>query len=76
MFKQEQNEKNNTDYGDIIDSFEILTPEIEITIKQASGLGYSVLVEPNEINCVYRDASVFDRASETFTVYLIKKVVE
>ncbi|MDN6724749.1 MAG: hypothetical protein L0L53_10970 [Tetragenococcus halophilus] len=76
MFKQEQNEKNNTDYGDIIDSFEILAPEIEITIKQASGLGYSVFVEPNEINCVYRSESVFDRASETFTVYLIKKVVE
>lgn len=76
MFKQEQNEKNNTDYGDVIDSFEILAPEIEITIKQASGLGYSVLVEPNEINCVYRSESVFDRASESFTVYLLKKVAE
>ncbi|GMQ73532.1 hypothetical protein [Tetragenococcus halophilus] len=76
MFKQEQNEKNNTDYGDIIDSFEILAPEIEITIKQASGLGYSVLVEPNEINCVYISESVFDRASESFTVYLLKKVAE
>lgn len=76
MFKQEQTEKKNMDYGDIIDSFEILAPEIEITIKQASGLGYSVFVEPNEINCVYRGESVFDRASESFTVYLLKKVLE
>ena len=76
MFKQEQTEKNNMDYGDIIDSFEILAPEIGITIKQASGLGYSVLVEPNEINCVYRGESVFDRASESFTVHLLKKVAE
>lgn len=76
MFKQEQNEKNNTGYGDIIDSFEILAPEIEITIKQASGLGYSVLVEPNEISNVYADDGIFDRASESFTVYLLKKVAE
>ncbi len=64
------------DYGDIIDSFEILAQGIEITIKQASGLGYSVFVEPNEINCVYRSESVFDRASESFTVHLLKKVLE
>ncbi|MEK0176147.1 hypothetical protein WN867_03465 [Tetragenococcus halophilus] len=76
MFKQEQTEKKNMDYGDIIDSFEILAPEIDITIKQASGLGYSVLVEPNEINSFYVSDGVFDRASESFTVYLLKKVEE
>lgn len=76
MFKQEQTEKNNTDYGDIIDSFEILAPEIDITIKQASGLGYSVLLEPQEINSFYVSDGVFDRASESFTVYLLKKVAE
>lgn len=76
MFKQEQTEKNNMDYGDIIDSFEILAPEIGITIKQASGLGYSVLLEPQEINSFYVSDGVFDRASESFTVYLLKKVAE
>ncbi|MDN6251047.1 MAG: hypothetical protein L0J30_08770 [Tetragenococcus koreensis] len=74
-FGSDKNEKENMNLS-CIDSFEVPMNEIDITIKQASGLGYSVLVEPNEINCVYRDESVFDRASESFTVYLLKKVTE
>ncbi|MDN6363658.1 MAG: hypothetical protein L0J85_10980 [Tetragenococcus koreensis] len=74
-FGSDKNEKENMNLS-CIDSFEVTMDEIDITIKQASGLGYSVFVEPNEINCVYRSESVFDRASESFTVYLLKKVAE
>lgn len=74
-FGSDKNEKENMNLS-CIDSFEVPMNEIDITIKQASGLGYSVLVEPNEINCVYRGVSVSDRASESFTVYLLKKVAE
>ncbi|MDN6291397.1 MAG: hypothetical protein L0J63_14130 [Tetragenococcus koreensis] len=74
-FGSDKNEKENMNLS-CIDSFEVPMNEIDITIKQASGLGYSVLVEPNEINCVYRSESVFDRASESFTVHLLKKVEE
>lgn len=74
-FGSDKNEKESMNLSGI-DKFEVPMEEIGITIKQASGLGYSVLVEPNEINCVYRGESVFDRASESFTVYLLKKVAE
>ena len=74
-FGSDKNEKENMNLS-CIDSFEVPMNEIEITIKQASGLGYSVFVEPNEISNVYVDNGIFDRASESFTVYLLKKVEE
>ena len=74
-FGSDKNEKENMNLS-CIDSFEVPMNEIDITIKQASGLGYSVLLEPQEINSFYVSDGVFDRASESFTVYLLKKVEE
>ncbi|AYW50811.1 hypothetical protein C7H83_10195 [Tetragenococcus halophilus] len=74
-FGSDKNEKESMNLSGI-DKFEVPMEEIDITIKQASGLGYSVLLEPQEINSFYVSDGVFDRASETFTVYLLKKVAE
>ncbi|KFN92156.1 hypothetical protein [Tetragenococcus muriaticus] len=71
----DKNEKENMNLS-CIDKFEVPMEEIGITIKQASGLGYSVLLEPQGIDSVYVDDGIFDRASEKFTVYLLKKVTE
>lgn len=71
----DKNEKENMNLS-CIDSFEVPMNEVDITIKRASGLGYSVLLEPQGIDSVYVDDGIFDRASEKFTAYLLKKVEE
>ncbi|MEK0151653.1 hypothetical protein WMB10_01800 [Tetragenococcus halophilus] len=66
--------EEDINYGNIIDAFGVPVEELNVTIKQATILGYSILVEPGEHkSSIHTNNDIADQRYEDFTVYLLKK---